>query len=180
MICRWKTWFSVLAIHLTVAPSLYAYDRTGALKYAATWWNSTTIEGQLGQGFSPRGTVDHISPGYSWYYKRSAILFNTTFHDDGNDSLDINGFNVFEEDCTNWASQVLKAGNVTLTGAGLDGNGGTTTSVTKLRAAMTAAGIVIDRGADVAERDQGRGSGPRLSRSRNFRLAGARRVRAPG
>lgn len=114
-------WHSIIAAAVAfVSPAAYAYDRTAALDYASNWCQ-TDKNGD--------GKVDFVnSPArggpYTWFYHVKLRLFGYEFYDtritrqnDGDNSkLAEDGF-----DCTNFASQSLKAGGLPISGTGPGG-----------------------------------------------------------
>ncbi len=117
-----------------IAADARAYDRSAALAYSAEWWNTD---------FSGDNLVDHVnSPRhcstcpYTWNWLRAQTIFGIEIplyersENDGDNSVSReNG-----ADCSNFVSQVLKAGGIQMSGDG--GRGGTYREVEKLGAGL--------------------------------------------
>ena len=114
-----------LFVVIGAVPVQAAYNVAASTGYIDSWWATTTTP--------PDGLVTIVNKSsYTWYYcdpcqpkKKRVIKLNN-----GDGTIDT----ALGEDCTNFGSQVLRAGGVTgMFGAGV---GGTIISVAKLAAAL--------------------------------------------
>jgi HEAT repeat protein len=114
-----------------------AYDRDAALAYSEQWWDTNLVH-------DPEGLVDHVNSRlqcstcpYTWYYLGPrtfagiSIPILSVARSNGGDSTVPKSQGA---DCSNFVSQVLKAGGIRMPGDG--GRGDTYKEVARLGAAL--------------------------------------------